>query len=149
MLWYRSTTALVLASLLLPPLGLALLWTGSAGIVRKLLGTVVLATLTFLHLLAFWGLRVEMAGTGLPTMLTFTTPERRDARVENSRAAMRAETPAVVPEQAQSEATQPGPPPPKQLDQGGAYWSDFRGPGRNGVYDEMPILTKWPTSGLH
>ena len=28
-----------------------------------------------------------------------------------------------------------------------AYWTDFRGPRRDGHYDEMPILTKWPAQG--
>src|SRR5204862_3101839 len=28
------------------------------------------------------------------------------------------------------------------------YWTDFRGPNRDGRYDEMPILTKWPAAGL-
>jgi outer membrane protein assembly factor BamB len=30
----------------------------------------------------------------------------------------------------------------------GIYWTDFRGPHRDGNYDEMPILTEWPASGL-
>ena len=29
-----------------------------------------------------------------------------------------------------------------------AYWTDFRGPKRDGVYDEMDILTTWPAEGL-
>jgi outer membrane protein assembly factor BamB len=28
-----------------------------------------------------------------------------------------------------------------------AYWTDFRGPRRDGHYDEMPILTEWPAQG--
>src|SRR5262245_20048720 len=28
------------------------------------------------------------------------------------------------------------------------YWTDFRGPRRDGHYSEQPILTTWPTSGL-
>lgn len=28
------------------------------------------------------------------------------------------------------------------------YWTDFRGPSRLGIYDEVPILTSWPASGL-
>ncbi|MCX8109303.1 MAG: PQQ-like beta-propeller repeat protein [Verrucomicrobiae bacterium] len=27
------------------------------------------------------------------------------------------------------------------------YWTDFRGPRRDGVYDEQPILTNWPAKG--
>jgi outer membrane protein assembly factor BamB len=28
------------------------------------------------------------------------------------------------------------------------YWREFRGPGRKGDYEEMPILTTWPSAGL-
>jgi outer membrane protein assembly factor BamB len=28
------------------------------------------------------------------------------------------------------------------------YWTDFRGPRRDGHYDERPILTTWPAAGL-
>jgi outer membrane protein assembly factor BamB len=28
------------------------------------------------------------------------------------------------------------------------YWTDFRGPNRDGRYEEMPISTKWPAQGL-
>lgn len=28
-----------------------------------------------------------------------------------------------------------------------AYWTDFRGPGRDGHYAEQPILTNWPPAG--
>jgi outer membrane protein assembly factor BamB len=28
------------------------------------------------------------------------------------------------------------------------YWTNFRGPNRDGRYDEMSVLTKWPASGL-
>ncbi len=28
------------------------------------------------------------------------------------------------------------------------YWTGFRGPRRDGIYDEQPILTNWPAAGL-
>ena len=28
------------------------------------------------------------------------------------------------------------------------YWTNFRGPNRDGRYDEMPVLTNWPAEGL-
>ena len=30
---------------------------------------------------------------------------------------------------------------------GGAYWTGFRGPERNGTYRQLPILTAWPATG--
>ena len=31
---------------------------------------------------------------------------------------------------------------------GSNYWTSFRGPNRDGRYDEMPVLTNWPSQGL-
>jgi outer membrane protein assembly factor BamB len=31
---------------------------------------------------------------------------------------------------------------------GSNYWTSFRGPNRDGRYDEMPVLTTWPSQGL-
>ena len=31
---------------------------------------------------------------------------------------------------------------------GNNYWTSFRGPNRDGRYDEMPVLTNWPSQGL-
>src|SRR6185312_3247719 len=28
------------------------------------------------------------------------------------------------------------------------YWTSFRGPNRDGLYDEMPVMTSWPAQGL-
>jgi len=30
----------------------------------------------------------------------------------------------------------------------GAYWTNFRGPRRDGKYDQTPVATSWPASGL-
>src|SRR5215204_5660474 len=30
----------------------------------------------------------------------------------------------------------------------GNYWTSFRGPNRDGRYDERPVLTNWPSQGL-
>jgi outer membrane protein assembly factor BamB len=32
--------------------------------------------------------------------------------------------------------------------QSGNYWTNFRGPNRDGRYDEMAVLTNWPSQGL-
>jgi outer membrane protein assembly factor BamB len=49
-------------------------------------------------------------------------------------------TPATSPVQSdRAAALQPAGPP---------YWTDFRGPRRDGHYRERPILTDWPPSGL-
>ena len=144
--WYRSKLILLVASLAVPPLGLVLLWMRSGTRVSaKLFGTVLIAGITLAHLFLLWGLRVEMGGSGVEPIFTFTTPERRDARVEESRAAMQnasaqnASAPAVA-----ASNTAEG----QAINSASTYWSDFRGPGRVGHYQEMPILTSWPKAGL-
>jgi outer membrane protein assembly factor BamB len=87
-----------------------------------------------------------MDGTGMPRVLTFTTPERRDARVEESRAAMKAQAAEATP--ASAVASSASAAESVKAESGSTYWTDFRGPGRAGVYDETPILTQWPSSGL-
>jgi outer membrane protein assembly factor BamB len=149
--WYRSRLALLMAIALVPPVGLVLLWLRPSRILVKVAATVLIAGLTLVHLTTFWGMRAERDGTGIPRFFTFRSPEDRDARVEQSRAAMKQAPPDAVPAQTPAE------PKPEVLskDAGapagaaeGAYWADFRGPGRNGIYAEKPILTEWPSSGL-
>ena len=140
--WYRSLLILLVTSLAIPPLGLVLLWmrTGTR-LIAKLAGTLLIAAVTLAHLFLLWGLRIEMAGSGIRPLFTFTTPDRRDARVEENRAAMRHSPP---PDSTPAAAAPAGSP----LNSDSTYWSDFRGPGRVGVYQEMPILTAWPSAGL-
>jgi len=37
---------------------------------------------------------------------------------------------------------------PQAAHVGRNYWTNFRGPNRDGRYDEMPVLTSWPAQGL-
>ncbi len=162
--WYRSLVALLAASLLLPPVGLLLLWirTG-ASVLRKVLGTVVIGGLTVAHLVLFFGLHAEMDGSGMHPIFSFYKRESHYAELERSRAqqpkvveAAAAASPEPKPTSAPETAptTPPAQPaasvaePPAKTGRTEAYWTDFRGPRRDGVYDEMPILTSWPSQGL-
>src|SRR5437867_12514821 len=99
--WYRSSAALLLTSLLLPPIGLLLLWTRRgtrAG--WKLLGSLLIAALTFFYLLRL-GLHVELDGSGIRPLFSFYNPQARYAALEQSRAGHReapAAPPAALPE---------------------------------------------------
>lgn len=141
--WYRSGAALVAASLLFPPAGLVLLWMRrGTGVLRKALGSLVIAAIGVAHLFLFYGLRVEMGGQGLPKFFTFRKPEKHYAVLEQSRAA--APPPAeALPTTTPAPVATPQPEPPRP-----PYWTDFRGPGRDGRYDEMEIRTDWPAKGL-
>ncbi|MPY88249.1 MAG: PQQ-binding-like beta-propeller repeat protein [Luteitalea sp.] len=81
-----------------------------------------------------FGLRIALHGSGRP-YLTFVPSEgAQAARIARHRESQRAEHDAgVVPAPAATEV---------------AYWTDFRGPNRDGHYRERPILTSWPDRGL-
>lgn len=118
-------------------------------------GAVVSAVL-IVTLYQFYGLRVVLAGSGQPR-LRFTTPNEAQAVViARHREAQRTQDPA--PASARSDATpsaaDPVVPPAvsEQRARSAAapafFWTDFRGPRRDGRYDERPIRTNWPQEGL-
>jgi outer membrane protein assembly factor BamB len=56
---------------------------------------------------------------------------------------------AATPSQQPSPGTQPSPSSsPALTTPTRNYWTNFRGPNRDGRYDEMPVLTNWPAQGL-
>lgn len=126
-----------LAGLLFPPLWLPGIWTSGRRSWAKILlslGAALLllvesALLVFL-LVQFGGLRIEWRGGYLPALTWKKTAPNYDL-LEQERAKL---------------SIRPGPKPePKQA---GAYWTGFRGPRGDGVYDEVPIRTNWPAAGL-
>jgi outer membrane protein assembly factor BamB len=129
-----------LATLLFPPAGLLLLWRSNAtGLWRKLVGTLgillyslLYAALVVLALMQFAGLEIEWRG-GFPPVLTFRKTRPDYAAVEAHRA---------------RQTNQPSTPPAPRLAPRAPYWTEFRGPNRDGRYAEMPVLTNWPPGGL-
>ena len=116
-----------------------MLWRSrEVGLGRKILGTVGLLLYSILYaalivgfLMLVAGLEVEWRG-GFPPVLTFrkTKPNYESVerhRAQQSNALARSALPAAS---------------------SAAYWTDFRGPLRDGHYAEGPILTHWPAGGL-
>ena len=153
--WYRSLTGLIAASVLIPPLGLAMLWTRrDIATSKKILGTlgIVLLGVGYVFLFAAWRRSSEneavydaveqtsrSAGCqrGLPPV-----NQPAPANALNSRRTPRhqrlldpPQSPAGAPETAAAHASR-------------NYWTNFRGPNRDGRYDELQVLTQWPASGL-
>ncbi|MBI3680163.1 MAG: PQQ-like beta-propeller repeat protein [Acidobacteria bacterium] len=141
---WRSPFVLLISCLLLPPLGLALLWMRPAGVIKKLLGTLAIGAIAVVHLVLLFGLRMEMAGSGIRPMFTFRNLEKHYRRIEQSRA-LQAAPPALA-------AAEPAPEPTPEVAAAKpatvSYWTDFRGPLRDGHYRQGEILTSWPSSGL-
>jgi outer membrane protein assembly factor BamB len=101
----------------------------------KLLGTLGLAFYSLLYagviiflLIRFTGLQVEWRGGYLPRLTWQKTRTDFDA-LERSR-----QSPHAVASTAPSMRS--------------SYWTGFRGPRRDGVYEEQPIATNWPPQGL-
>src|ERR1019366_169518 len=135
-------------SLILPPVGLILLWLRhGTSVFRKGLASLAILIAGVAHLFLFYGLHVEFSG-GIQPVFTFQSGERHYRQLEAHRAAFQAAAPAIaqvppaVPAAPLKAESVPAPA------SGSTYWADFLGPGRLGHYDQMPILTEWPEGGL-
>ncbi|MCM3869671.1 MAG: PQQ-like beta-propeller repeat protein [Pyrinomonadaceae bacterium] len=154
--WYRSLAGLIAASILIPPLGLAMLWTRrDAATSKKLLGTlaIVLLGVGYVFLFAAWRKsseyeavydaverdRAQQQAAGAPATsgqsAALANATQSPANAASPVAGSAATAPAVAPETAAAHASR-------------NYWTNFRGPNRDGRYDELQVLTKWPASGL-
>lgn len=124
--------------------------------------TLVALVLVVAALNRYFGLRFVMDGGGTPYPQFVQTGRSQLERIERHREAQRAAAAASAPPAAvassstaqpvadtrptesasspKAEAARPAPPPP--------YWTDFRGPKRDGEYREVPVLADWPAAGL-
>lgn len=158
--WYQTGAALVIASVVLPPLGLLMLWRRRDVAAQ----TRILASLCIVALGAgyLYLLLARRSGSASESE-HYTALEQH--RAEQQRQAELAGT-AGAPGQQPGAQTQPGQPAaPGGVPVEGAqapdlshvegtsnaarnYWTDFRGPARDGSYAESAIQTKWPATGL-
>jgi outer membrane protein assembly factor BamB len=124
---------------------------------------VVIATGAVLYML---GLRVVLYGGGSPRLRFVESETARAARIARDREAQRAQAPPPAAAAPAVPAPQPVPdspapsaahaadgpaaaaPAPAAAVGTAGYWTDFRGPNRDGHYRERPILTRWPADGL-
>ena len=156
--WYGSGKALLIFSVLLPPVGFVLLWGRSGtGIFKKLLMTVPILLLGVFYFHLIFGIRIELEGSATRPIVSIHKPERHFDAIEKDRAerkvkmvqaaSVRAEK-GVAPQGVIGSklSTLPDPVlPPSAFPR--PYWTDFRGPNRDGYYWEMGILTDWPVDG--
>ena len=93
-------------------------------------------------LVVAFDLQIEFAGNGMRPLFSFGAPETHYAALEAARKETAA-TPSVAADEAASE-DRAAPAAPEH----DAWWTDFRGPHRDGLYTETPIRTDWPAGGL-
>ena len=128
----------------MPPLGFVILWLSPQRLPRKLLGTlgILLYSLVYTALI-IWvliettGLQVEWRGGYVPALTYHKTVPNYEA-VERHRASHSSASSVSDASTLQRFNT-----PTQQT-----YWTGFRGPNRDGHYDQQPISTNWPASGL-
>jgi outer membrane protein assembly factor BamB len=160
--WYRSGIGLFLTSVVLPPIAIVLVWLQPArGLFRKSLRTLALCfwtvILTGLLLARFAGLQVEVDGTGTRPVFSFYNPDSHYDEMERLRAVQEILSPLEpvangngepVDEGVSLAATVIGESDSLDTPGGRNYWTDFRGPKRDGCYRQSPILTDWPGGKL-
>jgi len=141
--------------LILPPVGLALLWMRrDSRFWTKLAGSLAAILFAFAHMMLFWNLRVEMNGGLTHPIFSFKNPKKHNEEIEKLRQAehstdtSRIQAPLPAPVQtvpAESAVEQKSMSQPKTSS---AYWTEYRGPGRTGVYAEGEIMTDWSSGKL-
>ena len=131
--------------------------------IRKLLKVFGIAV--FLLLLAgavlfAVGLRLQLDGGGTPRLRFLPSSSERADEIARHRESQRAQNAAVtpppstaVPLPASPEAAAPAareavePTAATSPAAGAPYWTNFRGPVRDGHYRQQPVVTSWPASG--
>ena len=153
--WYKNRSVIWILILLLPPLGWILLWMKSdSRLATRILGSMAAVALGLAHLFIFWGLRVEMDGGLTHPIFRFQSLQKHDLEIEKRRteekstdaSLMQASLPEETP--AQPSALPASPPVAPKTPAHHAYWTEFRGPERSGIYAEAGILTDWPEGRL-
>jgi outer membrane protein assembly factor BamB len=105
-----------------------------------------------LHL---FGVRIVLDGGGTPHLRFTPTAEAQAETIARHREAQRAAAPARdaatagAPAAPSTTAASPAPAETAAATPKSApYWTDFRGPARDGHYRQRPIRTEWPAGGL-
>ena len=143
--WYRSLAGLIVTAVLLPPVGIVLLWMRrSDDLARKIGMTLCIAALGAGYVFLFVQWRKN------------SNADAHYTELEQNRAAQQAQSGApnqpTLSGSPQVGATPTGSPGVTSTESSAAhpvrnYWTSFRGPNRDGRYDEMAVSTAWPAQG--
>jgi outer membrane protein assembly factor BamB len=153
--WYRSLAVLIGASFLLPPLGLALLWMRKDWATKaKLVGTLGIVILGAGYFYFINAVRRSSANEAHFAALEQHRAQQEAAAQPGTAApapvAANPSQQAAASQTGQAAGTAPaGAPGEASLAHASRnYWTNFRGPNRDGQYREMEVLTNWPAQGL-
>jgi outer membrane protein assembly factor BamB len=143
--WYRSIAVLIAACILLPPLGLVLLWLRPDKPTRKVIGTLalVLISIGYFRLYSTW-----RSAKDNEAHYTELEQHRQQQAAQPAPATAPVAAPTASPQASVAASPGQAAAPPAAVPSRN-YWTNFRGPKRDGKYDETPVSTNWPSSGLN
>lgn len=149
--WTRSTGLLIGLSIVFPPLGLALLWTrGDLASRTKLIGTLAIVLLAGGYTYLFWVWRNSSKEAHYAALEQNRAQQRgtaADAAATTQPGTTASPAPgASAAQQANGGVAVPGAPESAHASKN--YWTNYRGPNRDGRYEERPVLNSWPANGL-
>ena len=154
--WYQSPKAIIIAAILLPPVGLILLWGRSdTETAKKVFGSLGIVALAAVYVFLLSGSGLFLARPDPSSEAHYAELERQRAQqreiaavapVPSSTPAQKAETPGSIPAGNANESKPTAI--AASVKSARSYWTNFRGPARDGRYDEGPIRTTWPAEGL-
>jgi outer membrane protein assembly factor BamB len=174
--WHRSWPFILAALIILPPLGLALLWARRGTDMQlKVLGTFAAVLLSVGYIYALTGARRNAGDEAHYAELERHRAAQREGGAPTTGAAMATDAAPVVDPNAPALQPSPGADAAQQAQPGAAnapaddavaakasaqpaasnpsagrrnYWTNFRGPARDGRYDEQAVKTNWGAGGL-
>lgn len=141
--WYRSIPVIIAACILLPPVGLVLIWLRPDKVVRKVIGTLALVLISIGYLRFYDNWRKSETRAAHDDVLE---QHRQQQAVQPAPSLAAVVTASPSPSASASPSPGQAAPPPAAT--GRNYWTNFRGPKRDGTYDETSVSTSWPASGL-
>lgn len=150
--WHQSTIVLIATSLVVPPVGVALLWMRrNTPPIAKILGTlcIVLLATGYFFLFRTW------RNSGDHEAQYAALEQHRAQQQAQAAAAGNAQpaAPNAAPQAAAAASPAANGQPAATAETASAhasrnYWTSFRGPNRDGRYDEMAVVASWPAQGL-
>ena len=149
----RPMKALLIATILLPPVGLVMLWMRKdAGLGQKIFGSFAILILCASYLYVAYGAGF-FARRDSSMEAHYAELERQRAQ-QRDMASSAPSAPSQPPSPGASTAantnaneSNPATVVAATVRSTGSYWTNYRGPARDGRYDEAPIRTAWPAEG--
>ena len=146
--WYRSFAGLIAASVILPPVGLLLLWLRRTTPTRvKILGTLVILVLGagYFYLFTAWRRSGANEAHYLALEQHRAQQHAQGASATNLTTLESSPSPGVATPAANSTDPQQS----TTITEASTahatrnYWTNFRGPNRDGRYEEMQVTIRW------